>query len=460
MNKPLYQTAVMPVYQRRAFVQILIMNKDVTDSLDPHLISVNVVLKRMGQSTAAIELDDRDASLPIPPDQASVKIQMGWAGSGPQLPLSKHVERVYGVGIPDKVLNDKVAELPYQATGMQMVFMGTINSVESGFSRNGGGRRLWIECKGGSDKSDGKTPATMTVGEGQPNEGEGQSLSLADFLSNVADSHGFSLVVQGVDHIKRDFWSQHNESFFSLGERMAKEHGLNFQVWGRVAYLTAAGVQPDGTATPTIEATWGTNLISWRIKPYAGRAQWKSSSSRFFDSWNGLWKHVAMPILGSAPFTRSEAVASLPNAVPNAQVGEQTNEGVNAESTEKRGTGWVIINGEPACIPMGTIKISGARPGVDGSYRIDEAEHNYTRGGGYTTRCQLNKPDLDSSDYQSSIDSTNLADIEKQLQEHPGFAWQFGIIPHVPAFGPEIARPADGGIEIVHPNGEEDWAPE
>jgi hypothetical protein len=36
--------------------------------------------------------------------------------------------------------------------------------------------------------------------------------------------------------------------------------------------------------------------------------------------------------------------------------------------------------------------VKGARAGVDGTYRIIEAEHTYLRKGGYTTRLQINTP--------------------------------------------------------------------
>jgi hypothetical protein len=215
-------------------------------------------------------------------------------------------------------------------------------------------------------------------------------------------------------------------------------------------------------STSTIEAKWGMNLISWRIKPFAARAQWKGASAPFFDTWNGLWKSKFQDIIGSAPFEHNEAIASIPGAAPNSQAGEQTLKGLQAQSEEKRGTGWAIINGEPLCMPRGTLVISGARPGVDGGYRIDEAEHSYTRGGGYTTRCNLNKPSLNSDYYKSTLDALSTKEIEKQLAEHPFFAWQDGQVPYNPQFNPETVNEAqeDRGVVRINPEtGEEDWHP-
>lgn len=452
----------MPVYNRRAFVWISIMGKDVTSSMDPHLISVTVLLKKGGASTAAIELDDRDASLPIPPDRAAVKIMLGWSGIGPTLPLNEHVKKIYGFSVPDKKIREKLEELPYQASGMQVVFMGTINSVESGFSRNGGGRRIWIECKSTSFKNDGKTPASMTLGHGQPNDGDGQQISIADFVANVGKNHGFNVITQGVDHIKRDFWAQDNESFFAMGQRLALAHGLNFEVWGNNAYFTDPDKLANGNDTPSIEAKWGMNLISWRIKPYSARAQWKGATAPFFDTWNGLWKSATQDIGGDGPFGNNAATASLPGSAPNAQAGEQMLGGMTTESREKRGTGWVIINGEPVCIPRATLIVQGARPGVDGSYRIDEAEHNYTRGGGFTTRCNVSHPQLNTADYLTSIGKLSTLEIEKQLAQEPFFPWQIGAPDaHVPQWFPDgyQVNEADNGVQVINPQGQEDWRP-
>jgi hypothetical protein len=38
-----------------------------------------------------------------------------------------------------------------------------------------------------------------------------------------------------------------------------------------------------------------------------------------------------------------------------------------------------------------TVEVIGARPGVDGTYNIIEAEHLYSRQG-YTTRLEVNRP--------------------------------------------------------------------
>jgi len=96
--------------RRRAHCKIVVDGKDVTNAFDPHLISVQVVDKEGAETdTCSIELDDRDARLHIPPDDAPVSVSLGW-----------HREN------------------------FPVIFEGRVADVESGFGRSNGGRRLWI----------------------------------------------------------------------------------------------------------------------------------------------------------------------------------------------------------------------------------------------------------------------------------------------------------------------------
>ena len=79
--------------------------------------------------------------------------------------------------------------------------------------------------------------------------------------------------------------------------------------------------------------------------------------------------------------------------------GGQNTEGMSQDSQSKRGTGWVLLNGEPRAHAHCNVTIVNARPGVDGTYYVSEAEHNYTRGVGYTTRCNVQNFQPKEGDY-------------------------------------------------------------
>jgi hypothetical protein len=446
------QTAISPYYRRNAMIQIDINGQNVTDKLDPHLISVRVTLKRLSNDDAHIELDDRDGSLLIPPVMAPVKILMGWANSGPSLPLSP----AQSVGAPSSASSDGRAELPYRAGGMQLVFAGQINSVESGFSRSAGGRRLWIDANSASFGME-KQPSLNVLGAGEPGDGsEGEQIPLPKFMSTVLGKIGYSFVGANLDNITEKMWVQDNESAGALARRIAVKYGLSFKIIGNTVFMSPPKFMPNGNSWPTVEAEWGKNLINWRIKPFSTRADWAGAQQRFFDVYNGLWKKVASPIGGDYPFGVASAVASLPGAAPNSRAGTQTNDAMGEDARQGRGTGSATINGEPAAQPNGILHIVGARPGVDGSYRITEAEHNYSRGSGYTTRCSLDSPLLNSNDYETQAEMEQRGErmLNDLFNQPPVFPWAEGaqVVP------PELAVDEDGGIGGQDENGE-NWRP-
>lgn len=398
-----YQAAGNQSLRRNAHCEVYVDGKNVTDVLDPYLISVEVNDKLVGMDECHIELDDRDGKLAIPPDDATVQVRLGWSGQGPRVPP-----------VPTNIPAGGPAELPYEASGMLAVFNGWVHSVECGFARRGGGRRMWIEAMGAPMKGHGKSVDSKTWGEGPMDLGSavtteanpeaggggggGGGIPFSQVMSEIAGSAGYSLNIEsGMGAIARPFWHMGDESFHNFVDRMASELGGFAKISGNTVSITPGGgkyLNAQGQVMPTIEAVWGLNLISYRIKPYVGRPQIASAKSKFFQISEGLWSSISSSVGGSTPFGNAKAIGGLPGAAPNSSVGGQSNEGLSADSQARRGTGWCVINGEPTVTAGARMLISGARPGVDGSYRIAEAHHIYTRSAGYTTRCDLSNPDL------------------------------------------------------------------
>ena len=70
-----FQGTEVQTFRYRAHCRITVNGLDVTDRLEPHLVSVRVI--DGSPFTAEIELDDRDARLPAPPPGAAVMIELG-----------------------------------------------------------------------------------------------------------------------------------------------------------------------------------------------------------------------------------------------------------------------------------------------------------------------------------------------------------------------------------------------
>jgi uncharacterized protein len=186
-----------------------------------------------------------------------------------------------------------------------------------------------------------------------------------------------------------------DDGIVSFGARLANELGAVFKISSGNDSMTGATsfTNAAGDVMEAVIAEWGKNLIAWRIKPYAARPQAKAAMAQYYDLKKVIFAQVTKSIGGSAPFGNAEAITQLPALAPNQQVGDQTNGGQAALADRRRGTGWVQLNGEPQARAGKPITIIGARPGVDGTYRIEEAEHVYSRAG-YLTRCMVNYPNF------------------------------------------------------------------
>lgn len=401
---PQVQRAHSQAYHRRAYCQIIVDGQDVTDKFDPYLISVQVIDNIDEDDQCNLELDDRNAELSIPEDGAQVQARLGWAGEGPTIPLFRHYQVDENGYLTAETLDQlpnpadiPAGAMPFEASGMLTVFNGYVHNVESGFARKGGGRRLWIEARGSKPKADDKSLDMKTWGFGavsNESQGAGAGIPLSQVLGDAASKAGMGLkIAPEIGNISRDFWSQ-NGSVRQFAEQIAREVGGQVKISGNNLIVTGANdfVNVDGQQVPLIIVEWDTNLIAWRIKPYVARPQFGQARSKFFDLHKGAWESVTKGIGGSTPFGMSSATLHSFGAAPNKQIGEQLNGGSGSDSEINRGTGWVLFNGEPSALAGHQLQIIGARPGVDGNYKIKQAEHNYIRTGGYTTRCDLMKP--------------------------------------------------------------------
>lgn len=417
--------------RRKALCQVLVDYQgggyqDVTDIMKPYLISVQVTDTAHGIDKCMLELDDRNAELAVPPDEALIKIFLGWSNTGPRIPpIPLEPDKIPGVA----------DELPFGGGGLILTFTGIVMSIESGFARRGGGRRMWIEAHGGDTKNDGKSPGmaffTGMTGlisteftEGVQSIGGSSNefgIAFGDVFKTVAASAGFAASIgSNIGSMMRPNWFRgSSESFFNWATRMAAEMGgqVKFHSGNQVAVGGALDrLNVDGSPMVTIDAVWGINLMRWRIKPFQSRPQYGSATSRWFNIGQGAWQSGTEAIGGQAPFGNSKAIYQTPNPAPNAQVGELWNTGTHTASRMERGTGWVIINGEPEAKASNYLRIEGARPGVDGLYQIREAEHNWTRSGGYTTRCDLGNPSFTQADSPKSY-AEYLAWLRKISEE-------------------------------------------
>lgn len=340
--------------RRKAYCTVVVNGVDVTNKLDPHLLSVSTMLRGSGSDAIRLELDNRDARLQLPPMDSMVIVALGWSNEN-----------------------------------LIRVTRGIVNSYESSFSRHDGGRKLYIDTSGANERGQGRSIVTRTWGTGAPpGKTQGKMIPFSQIMQDAAKAAGYAMDVSAAfAGVERDWWQQVNESFHHFGLRMAQELGGVFKLDGDRATFTKPGESVDGKALPTIRAKWGDNLLSWRIKPFVPRGTWGEFAATYYDAAAGEWKRISEKAgLAGAPFDFTQSIYTLPVPAPNKQVGQQQLEGVKSQM--EAGVGWMIINGEPLAVPHGKIVVEGAGPGVDTTYTITNVDHVYSRGG-YLTRVDM-----------------------------------------------------------------------
>lgn len=328
----------------QAICSVIIGGVDVSARFSPFLISLSVSDKAGASSdTASLELDDKDGQLVMPAPKASVVIKLGWQGGG--------------VGV---------------------VFEGVVDEVQASGSRSG--RTLSISAKGMDTRDKAK--------QGQRRHFDDKTIDAA--MKEAGQFAGITVKVDpAFASIVRPYLALDDESFVAFGERMARELGGTFKIVGDKAILAKrnGGKNPSGNALPTVQAAWGDNLHDYSITPILGRPVEKQTLSRWFDPKAAAWqKELADTGTDGGETIKPGRYSEADKGRAKEQAGSDA-----AESDRKSGEGSITIEGNISAQPEGLCILSGCRPGVDGTYRIESVDHEYSRSG-FTTKLELRQP--------------------------------------------------------------------
>lgn len=325
---------------------IRIDGKDVSSDIDPYLIKLTVQDKAGTTSdTCEIELDDRGGVLAFPRDGVSIEILLG---------------------------NEK---------GVFRVFSGTVDEVKSKGDR-GGGLVLSISGKGVDTKGKAK----------EPKQKHWDNKPLSEVMSEAGKAAGIEsvTVAPALANIKRPYIAMQNESFLHFGQRIAREVGGTFKVSGGKAIIAErnGGKSASGKDLPTLSVKRPGNLISWDIAPVVGRGRYKEVKTRSYDPKTGKWTYQTEQISdeGAKASFVDRYVASDPD---EAKERAKSNK---KESERAKGGGSITIDGSTDPQPEALVNLSGARPGIDGTYRIEGVQHDFSRSSGWTTQLDVKQP--------------------------------------------------------------------
>jgi len=321
--------------------RVVVDGQDLTSAMRPYLISVSVSDKDGSASdSCSLAFDDAGGQVKLPAEGAMVQVYLQGA----------------------------------------LVFTGKVDSVRSSGSR-GGGRTLAVTAKGFDAKGKAKEPQSHHMDDA----------TLQQFMDKVASNAGLSGVKIDPVFAKmmRPYWSAEGESFLHIGQRLARQLGATFKIRGDQAVLAkrGQGTTAAGGAMPTVIGRVGGNVINWSISPLTGRAKYSKSKVRYFDRKTASFKEIEVE-------TGIEADATDDVQTPAADEDEAKAiaEGRKTESEREGGEGTVELDLEVTAQAEGTFVLTGARPGVDGTYRIVGVTHKADRGGGSTTSLDLKQP--------------------------------------------------------------------
>lgn len=325
---------------KRAVFMVTVAGANITATLMPVLISLTVSDKVGTHSdTASLEIDDTQGRIVLPQIGTLVIVALGWEGEG-----------------------------------VRVVFTGTVDEVRSSGSR-GSGRTLSITAKG-MDTT------------GKPKEGQQRHFddsTVEDILSHAGKTSGITSIEVDPDlkSMTRKYFEMRDESFIHMGERLAREIGGNFRIQGTRAIMSKRG----GSYTSAVVAASGRNLHGWDISPALGRAQYSSLRARWYDPAQAQWQETEEGTSLAVDARHDHRYAKSDEAEAQQQTASD-----RATSERDAGEGSVTIEGDTAAIPDGLCILIGARPGVDGPYRIESVTHSYSRGGGFVTQLSLKRP--------------------------------------------------------------------
>lgn len=332
---------------RRTICIVTVDGQDVSSNIVPRLINLSVTDKAGTSSdTVNITLNDEGGNIILPDDGASIEVQLG-----------------------------------DEQGGVATVFRGVVDEVRSTGSRSPG-ITLTISGKGFDTKGKPKEPKSK----------HWDDMSLGDVFSDAAQMAGIgsARVDQELASIQRPYWAMQNESFIHWAERIAREVGGTFKVIDDEAILAKrnGGQSLSGTALSAVRAVYGDNLISWDLAPILGRPRYKKARARWYDTSTAEWK------IRDVQIEDQDAEAEFTSRYPVADDGEaeKTSESRKIDSERGKGGGSVTIDGTADPQPEGTVVVVGARPGIDGTYRIDTVNQNFSRSSGWTTRLDVKQP--------------------------------------------------------------------
>ena len=172
---------------------------------------------------------------------------------------------------------------------------------------------------------------------------------------------------------------------------MARELHGTFKIRGNRAVLATRGDNELPAVTGIVTQNGGGNVITWNISPVTGRNVFTSAQVRYFDRAAAEFRteDVEFEIDRDTP----DAVNAIRSPAADQAQAREISEARKGEAKRQSGEGSVELDLAVEAQAEGKFILIGARPGIDGVYRMVTVKHKANRSGGATTSLDLKQPE-------------------------------------------------------------------
>lgn len=319
--------------------RVSVGGEDFTDAMRPYLIDISVTDKDgTASDSCSLTFDDSDGAIDLDMEGKSIEVML------------------QGVS----------------------VFLGTVETARSQGSR-GGGRVVPVTAKGFDTRGKVKQAQAFHLDDA----------TLGDFLKEAGNQAGITIEVDpSLASIVRDYWSADFESVLALGEKIAREVNGTFKLRGNRGVLVPRG----SIALPTVHGVVGSggNVISWDIAPFTGRPAFTMAKARWFDRKAATFREEEIEIDLGRDLPEAANIVRMPAG--DADQAKLQAEGRKSEAEREAGGGNVELDLTPEAQAEAPFVLTGARRGVDGTWRIASVTHKANRSGGASTGLEIKEP--------------------------------------------------------------------
>ena len=322
----------------QADFEIIANNNNITEQIRDRLLELKIVDKQgLDSDELEIQLDDRDGKVEFPPKGATLRVSLGWMGSG-------------------------------------LHYMGTYRVDEIELS--GPPTTLSIKAKPADMRQDARSQRSLSY----------EDTTLAGIVTTIAGRNGWAPVCEVTASVPRS--DQIGESDLHFVTRLARQYGATATVKdGKLLVLPRdGGKSASGKSLPVIVLR-PSDLDNYRLT-FPDRGSFGKVKASAHDNKTGKQINLEIPNPSdTSAKTGGEHVDRhvYPNSAAAKAAAQSRQESLNRSTAR----GSLTLMGRADVAAEITIGLMGFKAGADGNYLIESVAHSYA-GKSWVTTIEVN----------------------------------------------------------------------